>query len=155
LTHARAFVDLKDGIASASAVINDEDDDDDDAHGIVESVVEDKPEIVEAPLTPPEDVSAEAIEASPEDAQHLLAPEEGEHADDVVGKTEDSGDEVEMVDEQTVDTDSDVKEKEEEAPVAMSVGTEEKKEVSTADVDSNEDAVESITMTAAVDATSS
>jgi hypothetical protein len=123
LTHARAFVDLKDGITSVNVASVNEDED--VAHDdIVKDIVDEKPEIVEAPLTPPEDVPAEAIdvaaeatedvavedETSPEEAQHLLAPEEGEHVDVVVGKT---------AAEEPVDADAGEEEQKEESHIAM------------------------------------
>ena len=89
LTHARAFVDLKDGITSANVASGTKTK---TARTMLSLKISDeKHEIVEAPLTPPEDVPAEATdvaaeatedvavegETSPEEAQHLMAPEEG------------------------------------------------------------------------------
>ena len=71
LTHARAFVDLKDGITSANVAV---DEDEDGAHDVVVEDIDEKHEIVEAPLTSPKDVPAKATDVVAE-AKTLSAKE--------------------------------------------------------------------------------
>ena len=127
LTHARAFVDLKDGITSANVAV---DEDEDGAHDVVVEDIDEKHEIVEAPLTSPKDVPAKATDVAaeaiedvavegeilPDEAQHLMAPEEGAHVDVVVDKPDERVEECESVAEEPVDADAG-EEEQKEPPV--------------------------------------